>query len=314
MNSGRGSTPPGFPRRGNWTDVKLQRAVISYVLNHMDEDELFVCVSGFGRTRTRLERVLKEAKDHILPRASTRTFRRWFNFFMAYGVTPADARQEKYRKLSRKKYQLRSTRGRWTPEDTAVLKGIVDHCPDMYLDEIQETFCVQTRSYSSASYLWKRLYGDVGYSLMVIVNKAKQRDEEERRQYQEFMEEFVESPSQLVYLDETARGRNASRRRRSWFKRGRQPFRDAYFEDYNAKRYTMIAACDINGFRRATLLNVSVGSTTRTKQGGPSIGSGFNCGSRKSYYRCWATFQGLKTDQLLSWTTRVYTSPGRLRH
>jgi transposase len=250
MNSGRRGTPPGHPPKkgGNVNDVRLQRSVISFILCNMDEDEAFAAVSGGKRTRTTLNHVLFKAQAEVLPTVSTRTFRRWFNYFMVYGFTPADAKYEKYRKAPRKKYHHRSLRGRWTCHHTEKLKRIVDQHPDMYLDEIQEAFCAQTGVYWSATYLWKRLHASVGYSLKVIVNKAKQRDEEERKEYQEFMEEFVDSPSQLVYLDETARGRNASRRRRTWFKRGQQPVRDAYFEDDNAKRYTMIAACDINGF------------------------------------------------------------------
>jgi hypothetical protein len=118
------------------------------------------------------------------------------------------------------------------------------------------------------------------------------RDEEERREYQQFLNEFVVTPRQLVYLDETAKGRNASRLRRSWFKRGRQPFRDTYFEDHNSKRYTMIAACDINGFiiKTCEIIERERGVNDRDETRG-TVRSGFACGSRKNLYRCWVTFQ-----------------------
>jgi transposase len=66
--------------------------------------------------------------------------------------------------------------------------------------------------------------------------------------YQECIDRIVLDPSQLVFLDETQKDRNSSRRRRSWFRRGRNPFRDAYFAGSHGKRYTLVAACDINGF------------------------------------------------------------------
>jgi transposase len=75
-----------------------------------------------------------------------------------------------------------------------------------------------------------------------------QRDEEERREFLESIEHFLVNPNQLVFLDEAQKDRNASRRRRSWARRGKGAFRDAYFNGTRNKRYTLIAACDIDGF------------------------------------------------------------------
>jgi len=52
----------------------------------------------------------------------------------------------------------------------------------------------------------------------------------------------------LVFVDESAKDRNSSRRRRSWSKRGQTPFRDAYLASASGPRYTLIAACDLDGF------------------------------------------------------------------
>ena len=49
-------------------------------------------------------------------------------------------------------------------------------------------------------------------------------------------------------MDESQKDKNAARRRRSWSKRGLTPFRTVYFEGSHGFRYTLIAACDINGF------------------------------------------------------------------
>jgi hypothetical protein len=55
-------------------------------------------------------------------------------------------------------------------------------------------------------------------------------------------------PSQLIFLDETARGANASRRRRAWSPHGVTPIIDAPMVREFDKRYTLIAACNWKGF------------------------------------------------------------------
>lgn len=145
----------------------------------MGEDAAFESVSGSRYRKTKLNSVLKKARAAILPQASVKQFRRRFYFFMAYGCTPADQRQEKFQHPYRRLYRRRGDKGHWTSELTQKLKRLVDDHPDLYLDEIQDRFCAITRTYWLASHLWKRLYGSVEYSVMVTVDKAKQRDEQE---------------------------------------------------------------------------------------------------------------------------------------
>jgi transposase len=231
--------------RAVWNDVKLHRKLISFVLNTMGEDAAFASVTA--GTRTNLEPVLKMAKTTIAPQVHTGTLRRWFYFFMIFGVTQAEDKRDGC-KYSEPYRRTRRTRAEgWTREHTRKLKKIVDEHPDLYLDEIQSRFYASTGRFFSATTLWRKLHEEVGYSLKVAVDKAKQRDEEERREYQKCLEEIVVRPEQLIYIDETAVGSNASRRRRIWFRRGRTPFRTAYFMGH-LRRYTMIAACDVKGF------------------------------------------------------------------
>jgi transposase len=234
--------------RAIWSDVSLQRRVVAFILNEMGDDEAYL--SAVTSKKTRLATVLKMAKESVAPQVSESTMRRWFQHYMEHGSTQADVRHKRKgsHKGKKKGYMLKSREPNWTPEDTEALRGIVDEHPDLYLDEYQNLFCAARGRFYSPATIWRHLFAEVGYSLKVTVLKARQRDEVERRQYQECLEALVCFPEQLIYLDETAKGPNASRRKRSWAPHGEYPFRDAYFEDHNAKRYSMIAACDVNGF------------------------------------------------------------------
>jgi AcrR family transcriptional regulator len=246
--------PPGMSGtatspRAIWSDVTMQRRLVAFVLNEMGEDEAYL--SADTSKKTRLAAVLRMAHETIIPQVSERTLRRWFEHYMKHGTTRADERKERKRSHRGKKkgYMLKSYEPRsWTPDDTDALRRIVDEHPDLYLDEYQNLFCATRGRFYSPSTIWRHLFAEVGYSLKVTVLKARQRDEVERRQYQECLEALVCFPEQLIYLDETAKGPNASRRTRAWAPRGEYPFRDAYFEDHNARRYSMIAACDVKGF------------------------------------------------------------------
>lgn len=59
---------------------------------------------------------------------------------------------------------------------------------------------------------------------------------------------MVRNPEQLIWVDETHRSSNDARRRRGWGKRGHTPVIEAHFEEHFRPRYTLIGACDINGF------------------------------------------------------------------
>lgn len=97
--------------------------------------------------------------------------------------------------------------------------------------------------------MWRKLKSEpIGYSLQVATDRASQQEAALVEDYFRDLEYWMHDPSQLIFVDESAKDRNSSRRRRSWSRRGLTPFRKAYFAGSHFKRYTLIAACDINGF------------------------------------------------------------------
>ena len=128
------------------------------------------------------------------------------------------------------------------------METIIENEPDFYLDEIQDQFIELTNDYFDMSTLWKRLVSDCGYSLQVTTDRAYQASEEERGKYLSCLEEILLDPNQLIYIDESNKDVKSSCRRRMWSRRGQSPFRNAYFAGTHANRYTLIAACDLDGF------------------------------------------------------------------
>ena len=234
-------------RIGVYNDVNLQQAVIALVCRELGSD-VYKCSVGSGH-RTKLEEALRKAKAEILPTATTRQLRRWFNFFLKYGLTRAEYSRTMRRRKPRR-YHRRTNRGSWTDDDTRLLKGIVQKYPELYLDEIKDKFFILSRGrrdWSDAT-IWMRLVSDCNYSLQVATDRALLRSEEEQQKYKAALEKWVHKPDQLIYIDETQKDRNSSWRRRYWSLRGQTPFRNAYFAGTHAKRYTLLAACDLNGF------------------------------------------------------------------
>jgi len=88
----------------------------------------------------------------------------------------------------------------------------------------------------------------MGYSLQVAIFRATQQSERERAMCRKRLLESVKDPRQLIYIDETHESSNAARRRRAWSPKGIRPELVAYFEEDFKKRYTLIGACDIQGF------------------------------------------------------------------
>ena len=98
----------------------------------------------------------------------------------------------------------------------------------------------------SPSSIYRCLHNQLNYRLLAVQEIAKQRNEEDRQLFKSALLEIVEHPEMLVFIDETHKDKNASRRRRAWGRRGVNLELSRRFED--TVRYTLIGVADFNGF------------------------------------------------------------------
>lgn len=228
--------------------LSIQRDVIECVLNYLPKEEL-LCAYEFSKKRTKLEEALVYAKQEITPRTSVDTLRRWWYHFMCYGDLPEIASRNKYHNYNHgPRYGRKSKRGRWQKRHTEALTKIVEEEGDLFLDEILDMFISETGDWFDPATIWKHLVSTCGYSLQVVTDKANQASLQDQQEYLRCIEEILLYPEMLVFLDETQKDRNSSRRRRMWSLKGQSPFRDSYFAESHSKRYTLLAAADLNGF------------------------------------------------------------------
>ncbi|KAH9132187.1 hypothetical protein AeRB84_021313 [Aphanomyces euteiches] len=110
---------------------------------------------------------------------------------------------------------------------------------------MQELLYLRTgRCYSISSI--HRSLRSLGFSLQVLEARAMQRDEIERASYMDAVRRY--DPECLIFIDETHKGRNNARRRRGWGLRGSRNCVSELFDPSGEKRFTVLAAADINGF------------------------------------------------------------------
>jgi hypothetical protein len=243
-----------------------QQAVISFILVAMGD---MVTEIGTGRRPNLRKHAIEAAKEYLSNGANAhKTAERWFLHYLQYGET--------YEETSKwLKMKLRGgIRRLWTVQDTQALKAIIDGNPGLYLDELVDRLEATTQARWNPATVWNKLRKEVKYSLQRVAEKALEQDLLERHLYDVALKAAVnERPERLVYIDESQKGRNASRRLRWWSPRGRSPVRQTVFDYEPKKRYTLLAACDINGFIPGACDIVLRGSGTQEETANPTIGT-----------------------------------------
>ena len=136
----------------------------------------------------------------------------------------------------------------WRKRHTKWLKAIIHLYSDYYLDEIQDEIYKSQGWWWSTTTIWRKLRQDLKYSLQVATDKSFVTNEKEQKEYQKAFEERIIWPNQLLYIDESQKDCNSLQRRWLWCRRGQIPFRLAYLQSAHGRRYSLLAACDINGF------------------------------------------------------------------
>lgn len=169
------------------------------------------------------------------------TLRNWKQHFLLFGETPEETRRTNLLRGPRVENR------KLTPDLKVEILRIIRQYPFSYLDELQTKLFESTGCLVSISQLQRVLTGELRWSLQVAQARASEQDEIERAEHRAFMYEVTDDPYQFIFLDESAKDRNASRRRRCWQPIGLNDVSE-FFSDRNDFLYTLIAAADMNGF------------------------------------------------------------------
>jgi hypothetical protein len=193
------------------------------------------------RCNTVVEAYNRFYKDSLVELPKLSTLQEWALHYDQYGELPIETtkRERSVRKRAGPKIVCMS------PVMLEYLRNLVREEPDLYLDEISE--CLQMKGWNVCrSSIWCVLTKRFGWTLRLFTSRARQKDAILRTQYRQAIMQ-VPFPEMLVFVDETHRGRNESRRRRAWAPRGEDNSLDAFFfgNDLGA---TLLAAADLNGF------------------------------------------------------------------
>jgi transposase len=236
-------------------DKRQQIELIGHVMDQLGNDA-WTYANLQGHKVKRLKSVFLSVLTTCgYPKLPYETFYKWFIHYLKYGETAAETnwRFKRNQRFSNKKRfsKNRFSKKRFSkfnPDDVKQLLEIVEEQPHLYLDEIQNLLQRRTRGKTiDPSTIWRRLI-DEGYTLQVCIFNARQRNEAERDRYRHRLGFWLKKPEMAIFVDETHRSANASRRRRAWAKRGAPRMCDLFFEEDFRKRYTLIGACDCNGF------------------------------------------------------------------
>ena len=172
------------------------------------------------------------------------TVRRWYKHFLQYGEVPCVTRRWLVRLLRVGGRGIR--RGKMSTHHLEVLRRLVREHPEFYLDEFVDAMHEATGVWFDPSTIWRTLRERLNYRLNVVSEEARNRNEAERRGFYRMLDFYVKKVHQLLILDESSKGRNASRRRRGWARQGTNRTISRWFEDH--VDYCLLGACNVNGF------------------------------------------------------------------
>ena len=231
-------------KRGNITNITIQERCIDASLQFMGND-FYVYGKDTKRRYREAAPMLMHVRKAVGFQISYSQLLRWNRYYKKYGEAPS-------RKKDRDKRltigQLRVTKeGQFTSEHEDKLEEIMESNPQFYLDEFQDAMLEATGKVWAPSTIWRKLH-KLNYSLQVAVLRAKQQDDKEVAWFHKRMRDRVKHPRQVLFVDETARGANASRRRRAWSPKGITPIITAPMVRDFDKQYSLIAACNVDGF------------------------------------------------------------------
>jgi len=225
---------PSLAMAARWTEKTIQEDAMRRLEDLLRSDEAF----HHAGIEWAVKRVAKYWRVHRT------TIRRWHKHYRKYGEVPCLTRRWMRKYLRRGGRRARSRAMSQAHLDA--LQGIVDRHPEYYLDEFVDALHDETGVLFSPTTVWRALREKLGCSLKVMSERAKNQNEGERRGFMRMLHYYVKDVRQVLIIDESSKGRNASRRRRGWGTRGVELIVSRWFED--SVNYCLIAACNVDGF------------------------------------------------------------------
>lgn len=228
-------------------DKTIQKMFVEHAIFLLGDDAWLYGAKHGGSVR-KLKDIYHQLKViNGYNRLPYKTFYDWFHHYLRFGETKAESkrRQRRIRMRLRGKRATRVTS--FTIAEQLALKAIADNSPHLFLDEIQ---LIMRRKFGKSWHtatLWREMYRQ-GYSLQKAVFYARQRSENLRQEFRVRRDGLLLDPRMAIWVDETHKSANESRRRRGWAKRSNPPVVEAYFEEDFRKRYTLIGAGNYKGF------------------------------------------------------------------
>ena len=159
---------------------------------------------------------IKEDLGEISP--STKTMYTWYVHYQKYGELPDETKE-------RNKGRKRVSTSKWSKEQFRQLKLIVHWNPHLYLDEIADRYNLRFPSkeeMKTENQIWYAMRYKMNYRLKVYTEITAQRSEQERNRFRRALKLMVRNNRMVILIDETAKDKNTSRRRRMWALRGQK--------------------------------------------------------------------------------------------
>jgi transposase len=189
---------------------------------------------------------LAAAETSHLDGIPRQTKERWKAAILEYGMTPIDWKEEEARRnLSHPPHHADAVMDDAT---VAALKTLAEQQPDLYLDQMQDEMLRITGKRIALITLSTTLRERLGMTLQKLSSMSSAQDDAARLAYVNHIHILTEDPKMFIFIDETAKDRNASRKRMGWAKRGRGHHYRRDYERWQDTRYTFIAAMDMFGF------------------------------------------------------------------
>ncbi len=160
--------------------------------------------------------------------------RKYYNYYVRFGSVPGEG------------YHLEKRASvTWTERNSSILRRIIDAKPYLYLDEVGDLLYNEISikiSYQSISTQLKKMK----YTRRVMYEKAMQQIAKEKEDFTDSLKFHLSRPEMAIYVDESNKNRQSTRRRYGYGRMGSTiKYRAIFNRDI---QYTFIAAANMYGF------------------------------------------------------------------